>query len=100
MCQYDRKESITTLLKKSKFKRSLAFIAALTMILTMLPAEMFSVIALETPSSEAYVLNEEIEMRKSDEKHFVMSDGTMMAVKYNEQITGILKINNRGENSI
>lgn len=72
-----------------KFKQSKKPVAAFlifAMAISFLPAGMFSGFSREASDKEAYVLGEDVEKRKADEKHFIMSDGTMMAVKYSEQV--------------
>lgn len=62
----------------------LSLVLITVMFMSCLPAGIF---ALESSDEDnAYILSEDISKRGENEKHFVMSDGSMIAVKYDEPV--------------
>ncbi len=62
----------------------LSLLLIIVMFMSCLPAGIF---ALESSDEDnAYILSEDISKRGENEKHFVMSDGSMIAVKYDEPV--------------
>lgn len=70
-------------MKQRNFK-IVSLLLIISMFMSCLPAGIF---ALESSDEDnAYILSEDISKRGENEKHFVMSDGSMMAVKYDEAV--------------
>lgn len=69
---------------KIRFFKTFSFMLIISLLISCIPSGIF---ALESSGkNEAYILREDTAQRQENEKHFIMSDGSMMAVKYDEPV--------------
>ncbi len=83
---------------KRFFRSIVCIILVFTLVFTSIPTGVFSVYAEETPvevaleegpsesTEEPYIIGEDLERRGLNEKHFIMSDGTMIAALYDTAV--------------
>ena len=80
---------------RNKISRSLAVVLAIAIIITCIPLNAISANRdtidkttdiNEKSSNEPYIVSEITDKREEDTKHFLLSDGSFMAAKYNEPI--------------